>query len=226
MFMGLTWLAPFVAGSVPDTGSLLRDTTSVADVPALFGAASRLLNLVWAAAATLLIVAAGIAAPQRRAPLQWLGVLTLVLTLDDTLLLHDDLLPERGVPEGLVLTVYALLGLVLAARWWPDRASAVGLAFFVGGILLGSSVLVDAVFDDLYLLEDTLKLSGVVAWLLCGKWAIADGLEQGRRRPTPPAESAQEATVYPADGHLADDRDGRRAPTPATAPKGRYDVTR
>ncbi len=175
--MGLTALVPVVVSSVPDTGSLLRDTTAVARVPAWFGATSRLVNLFWASAATLL-----------------LGLLTVVLTLDDTLLVHDDLLPRHGVPEGLVLTVYAVVGLVLATRWWPHRASAVGLAFFVGGGLLASSVLVDALSDHLYLLEDTLKFLGLVGWGLCGVWALSDELA-ARTRRVPPKDRSGEAPV-------------------------------
>ncbi len=192
--MGLTALVPVVVSSVPDTGSLLRDTTAVARVPAWFGATSRLVNLFWASAATLLVVSARVAAPHRRGPLLLLGLLTVVLTLDDTLLVHDDLLPRHGVPEGLVLTVYAVVGLVLATRWWPHRASAVGLAFFVGGGLLASSVLVDALSDHLYLLEDTLKFLGLVGWGLCGVWALSDELA-ARTRRVPPKDCSGEAPV-------------------------------
>ena len=189
--MAVVGLLPRVVSAIPDTGSLLRDTNSVAEVLAWVGSVSRLVNLVWAAAATVLVVAARSAVAHRRRPLLLLGLLTAVLALDDTLLIHEDLLPMRGVPEGLVLTGYAVAGLALAVLWLPDRRSAVGTAFFAGSALLGLSVLVDALSDDLYLLEDTCKLLGVVGYGLSGWWALDDAgdasdrsfAEAGRIRP-------------------------------------------
>lgn len=80
------------------------------------------------------------------------------------------------MPEELVLTAYAAMGLLLAVRWWPDRRTTVGAAFYAGGALLAASVVVDALSDVQYLLEDTLKVLGLVAWGLCGAWAVGDGL--------------------------------------------------
>lgn len=181
--MALVWIAPRVVSSIPDTGALLRDTTSVADVPAWVGAVSRLVNLVWAVTATLLLVASRFAAAHRRTALLGLAILTGALTLDDTLLIHDDLLPQQGVPEGIVLAGYAAFGLVLGVRWWPDRRTAVGAAFYSGSTLLAASVLVDALSDDLYLLEDAAKLLGVIAYALSGAWALSDSLHSGSGLP-------------------------------------------
>lgn len=181
LVMAFTWLVPVVMGSVPDSGSLLRDTTVVLEGPAWAGAMSRLMSLFWAATTTLLLVAAFLAAAHRRLPLLALGVLTMALTLDDTLLLHDDVLPRNGVPEMLVQGAYAVAGLVLATRWWPERAHAVGLSFFAGGALLAASIAVDVLVADWYLLEEGFKLLGIVSWGLCAVWAIGDELDRPAR---------------------------------------------
>ncbi len=175
---------------VPDVGYLTRDATSLTGVPWWTGAISRFTGLCWAVAATVNLIAAnslaaGAALPKLRRSLLLLGVLCIMLALDDTMLVHDAILRVRGVPEEALFATYALACLVLA--WW-FRASwrtAVGAAFFTGAAMLAVSMVLDSVYallslskNILFLVEDGSKLAGVLAWSLCGLWAYSDRVSE------------------------------------------------
>ncbi len=91
-------LAPVLSGRVPDVGYLTRDPTAIAGVPWWVGAVSRLTNLGWVAAAVANLLAARVVAPARSRPLL-LGGLCAALAIDDTMLVHEGILPRLGVPE-------------------------------------------------------------------------------------------------------------------------------
>lgn len=188
LLMGAVVAAAAVSDRIPDTGYLTRDPTSVGRIPWWAGSVSRLTNLVWAAAATIAVLAGLQTRTRLRRPLVLLGLFIGVLTLDDTLLLHDAVLPGRGIPEPLIMLAYALAGLALAVLWLPLRRTAVGIAFYLGGLLLALSLGIDVVWGDLYVREDTPKLLGALVWGLGGWWAFTD--ELGRRSPTDPAAGA------------------------------------
>lgn len=144
--------------------------------------------------ATVSVPAALVATTPLRRSLLWLGALCAALTLDDILLLHDAVLPGRGMAEGFVLTAYALAGIVLARWWWPLRRTHVGAAFFIGAGMLAVSVALDTVLGDFYVPEDGAKLLGVVAWGFCGAWTFSDALARlrthDRRRVRAVADAA------------------------------------
>lgn len=165
-------LAPVLSGRVPDVGYLTRDPTAIAGVPWWVGAVSRLTNLGWVAAAVANLLAARVVAPARSRPLLLLGGLCAALAIDDTMLVHEGILPRLGVPEVLLLAVYALLGLMTAALWfWSTWGDAVQAAFLAGAVMLALSVAVDLARKEMFLLEDGAKLIGVLAWCFCGVWA-------------------------------------------------------
>lgn len=174
LLMGAVVAAAAVSDRIPDTGYLTRDPTSVGRIPWWAGSISRLTNLCWAAAATLAVLAGLLDRGRLRRPLVLLGVFIAVLALDDTLLLHDAVLPGRGIPERLVTAAYGVAGLALAVLWLPLRRTAVGMAFYLGGLLLAVSLGIDVVWGDLYVREDTPKLLGVLVWGLGGWWAFSD----------------------------------------------------
>ncbi len=175
--MGLLLVATGVSTALSDrildVGYLTRDPTAIAGVPWWTGAISRLTNLAWAVAATASLMASQVAPRSRRWPLLLLGVLSAALAIDDTMLVHEAVLPRLGFPEGLLLVLYALTGLVLAGFWLRTSwRSEVQLAFFTGGAMLALSVVVDVLSKELYLLEDGAKLVGVLAWCFCGVWGL------------------------------------------------------
>ena len=168
--------AAAVSAAIPDTGYLTRDPTSVGRVPWWAGSVSRLTNLAWASAATLAVVAGLVATPPRRRLLLLLGAFLAALTLDDTMMLHDAILPGRGIPEKLVVAGYATAGLALAWLWWPLRSTASGLAFYFGAGMFAVSVAIDVLIAKAYVPEDATKLLGLLAWGLCAWWTFTDGL--------------------------------------------------
>lgn len=194
---GLLMLAAVAAaalsGLIPTTGYLLRDTAALAEVSPWLGSVATFNNLAWAVAATLNVVAGLAEQGSSRGRLLSLGVVTMVLAVDDSFQLHELVLPDLGVPEMLVLAAYALSGLALASYWLPLRHTAIGAAFYMGVFLLASGVLVDLVLPDrilfsvlidagLRLVEDGAKLMGALAWTVCGAWGFSEAVTYLRSR--------------------------------------------
>ncbi len=174
-------LAVLLSERIPNAGYLTRDATAVGGVPWWTGGLSRFTNLCWAVAASVNVMAALGSGPIWRRTLFLLGGLCAVLALDDTLLVHEVASRVLGVHELVVLAVYGLAGLMLA--WWfrSSWRTPVGAAFFVGLMMLALSVAVDALSETQFLLEDSAKLVGVLAWCFCGVWAYSD-LSSGRSK--------------------------------------------
>jgi hypothetical protein len=180
LVMVATGLAAEVSGRITDVGELTRDPTAVAGVPWWTGAISRLTNLLWAAAAALNASAARTAPTSHRPPLLLLAALCAALAVDDTLLVHESIMPGHGVPEDLVLVLYAVVALVLAGLWWTTSwRRTVLFAFFGGAAALAVSVAADVIHTVPFVVEDGAKLLGVVIWCLCGAWAHSDMLATG-----------------------------------------------
>ena len=149
-------------------------------LPLLSGGLAMLNMMVWASAGAMAVLAAVIWPPRRR----WLlgfALLNFLLALDDALLLHEEVGPELGLPEKGFHLLYAALGVLLL--WGAfrsavdpraeDRLSPVrmqdlplsGLAFVLGLLLLGLSVVIDQTTHGQYLWEDAPKLLGALVWL-------------------------------------------------------------
>lgn len=185
LLIGGTGIAVVVFERVPAVGHLTRDATAVAGVPWWTGAVSRLTSLCWAVAATANILAARGSARSLRGPLLSLGLLCVALGIDDTMLVHEAVMPRFGVPSSLILGIYALAALALAWAWLRTSGDIwVRSAFFVGGTMLAVSFVVDVVVHGLMgledsslllLIEDGAKLAGVTAWCFVGAWAHRSG---------------------------------------------------
>ncbi len=153
----------------------------MAGVPWWTGSISRLTTLGWVVAAVAAVLAGRHARTGHRSRLVALGSLCGVSALDDSLLLHEEVLPSLGLPEPPFLVLYAVAGLALARMWVRSRRwTPVEVAFAAGTIMLAVSVLVDVVVNRAAV-EDVAKLIGVVAWCLCGVWAHED-LVRGQRQ--------------------------------------------
>lgn len=188
-------------------GDLTRDPVSVAGVPLYVGFVSQLGIVLWSATAACCFLAALIVARQGL-DIRWrnffLGAagLSLMLGLDDLYLLHEVFFPYFGIPELVVFGVYGLLVAVFLGRYLSLllRSDFLLLAMAFG--FLGLSVLAD-LFDveliEPYLLEDTLKLIGILGWLcyfartavavatLSARLAESARPAQSRSKPAAPA---------------------------------------
>ena len=179
-----TGLVVEASSRIPDVSAVTRDPTAVAGVPWWTGALSRLTNLCWAAAAALNFLAAQAAVTRHRLPLLLLAGLGAVLGIDDTMLLHESVLPAGELPEQPLLALDAVAALVLAVLWRrvPWRRSNV-TAFLAGAALLAVAVASDVLHTVPLLVEDGAKLGGILAWCFCGFWAHADMLATPRDAP-------------------------------------------
>lgn len=106
-------------------------------------------------------------AARDRGLLRVIAVYSLVLAVDDFFLVHDDMLPRKGIPETATYAAYLLVGAAVALYWRRDLFAIRHAALFLAGALLFSSVALDVVtpYSRLELVvEDSLKLAGLCVW--------------------------------------------------------------
>jgi hypothetical protein len=154
---------------------LTRDPAATFDAPPYVGMLSNATMLVWTAAATICLFAAGATRSDQavRRFLFFAGLFTAVLLLDDLYMIHEVLAPEYlGIPEKVVYVIYAM-----AAFFWLSKYRNVIRAtdyrlLMLALFFLGSSVGIDILdsrgwfpIDSPYLLEDGAKIAGVIFWL-------------------------------------------------------------
>jgi len=144
-----------------DLDAISRDSNETTDAPVETGALARVGFILWggaAATAGLVALIAGDAGTRRMFGVLALGLAG--LALDDALLIHEVVLPELGVPEKLVLAIWAL-----AAGFWLVRyAPRIHRANWTLGVLaLGAfagSLAID-VLGHTEWAEDVLKTVGI-----------------------------------------------------------------
>jgi hypothetical protein len=150
---------------------LVRDPSQVAKYPFYIGLISHLGVLLWCAGAAICLFSAGLARERvMRRFLLASGLVTAVLGLDDLLTLHESAFPDYlGVPEhavlaaeGLIVAAF-LLGFVRVIVRTDFLLLGLAFAFFAGSELVDQGAFNQGLN---YLLDDGLKLFGIVSWLL------------------------------------------------------------
>ena len=153
---------------------LTRDPSAVNDTPIYIGILSMFGLLLWAAAAAICLFSAvltGRDARHRQAALFLFcsGLISLLLMLDDALLLHERVIPERlHIPEAGVFLSYVLIGLVYLMYFFRRILGSDYLLFLLALLFLGSSAAMDQFLPMSNLetfLEDSLKFTGIIFWL-------------------------------------------------------------
>lgn len=156
-------------------GDLTRDLAATTESAWYIGSVSSVGALGWAAAAAVsgLAAVALTGKPEAisgRRSLTIFAVLSVVLALDDVLLLHDDLLLRLFGSELPVYSAYAIVGaafLVYSRRIIPRHAKP---TLAVALVSMGGSVLVDIMWvsdsESRLLTEDGLKFLGIWTWAL------------------------------------------------------------
>lgn len=178
-------------------GDLVREATYVARAPVYTGGLAATGVGLWVAAAAVALFST-LGQPWRNKRLGELvvvlGLLSVVLALDDQFRLHEDVLPALGLPEETAYVAYALaLALVRARDAVLQRADTT--AFVLAVVLLAMSVGVDLVQQPLQdrlgltggarvYLEDGLKLCGAAVWL---RWVAALSRDVPASAPVPAA---------------------------------------
>ncbi|MEM8539824.1 MAG: hypothetical protein AAGF25_02610, partial [Pseudomonadota bacterium] len=96
------------------------------------------------------------------------SLLTGWLALDDMFLLHELVLPSLGLPQVVVIGIYAILVLGYLGLNWRFIMQQEWWILAVGSGTLSLSVIVDTVFHSLVpvfvYLEDSAKFIGIVSW--------------------------------------------------------------
>jgi hypothetical protein len=159
-----------VARSVP-MALLTRDLAATAGLRFDVGIVSNIGAMVWCATASISGFAAwhlrGMPAQRERAGL--LGAAALLLFLmgsDDFLMLHETVYPKLGLSEAFVVLLYGVGYGAMLLRWREVVLDSELLLLALGTVLFAGSVIVDGFAKDSTALEDLLKLSGQVLWLL------------------------------------------------------------
>lgn len=151
-----------------DYWNIVRDPNAIAGQPAYFGFYSGMGSVLWLVAGATTLFAAGCLhhadAPDRRRLLLFLGGLfCMIAGLDDLFMLHEQSY-RIGIPEKLVMAVYALFLMAVAAAAYPVFRNTNWIYFAAALLCLGTSALVD--MADLarsgaVLIEETLKFAGI-----------------------------------------------------------------
>lgn len=154
---------------------LTRDIADVYDTGFYAGLLSNLSNLLWSAATAVCFFTLTLLARDNRHRhaswfLFWSGLLCLLLTLDDTFLLHEEVFPVYfHVPEfvvyiGYVVMVAAYLGYFIRRILMTDY-----IFLLIAFVFLGLSAAADQLLpfsNRETFFEDGLKFMGIVFWLV------------------------------------------------------------
>jgi len=151
-------------------GTLSNDPVQIAGLPTRYGILANVSLALWGAAIGIaLLGAAGAFRARRVREARWLASgagLSLILLADDMLLLHDEVLESRGVPERVTLLGLAAVVVVLAV-WNRTALLQTNLVLF--GLTCGWfgiwAVSGGALFDGGAYLQDTAKLCGLCGWV-------------------------------------------------------------
>lgn len=152
--------------------NLTRDPAAVLGGPAYIGFASHIGVILWIAAGAAALVggyfASALKATNGRL-LCWAGVLSLALGADDLLMLHEDIFPRIGLPQKLILSIYAGFALLFVMQFWREILERAYPLIALAALFLGTSLVVDMAVSYSEFeaaLEDGAKLFGVTFWLL------------------------------------------------------------
>ena len=173
MLMQIVFVA-VVLGRGKQVDNLYRDLIAIGDLPLWSGLISQIGGMVMTGAAAIGLFAYFAASEAKRRGSRFLlmaGALSLVLALDDLLLLHDGWLLRLGVPEALTQATYALaaMAFVFVFRRQLLTMDRLAQACLIGGLVaMACSAVADVVLEsggNLYV-EEGAKQVGFVFWLL------------------------------------------------------------
>lgn len=151
--------------------TLTRDPADITGMPFYMGILSTLGVMLWSATTGICGVGWLLLEPshQQRRFLGASALLSLLLALDDAVLLHERVFPKHlHIPENLVLAGYLGLGMAYLFYFLPRMLSTdYGLFIFAVGFM-ALSIVFDVImpFHELATFtEDSLKFIGIVFWL-------------------------------------------------------------
>lgn len=150
---------------------VIRDLAQTCDTALGVGFLSSVGYLLWISAAAIALFGALSGAVDVRGRVYQLllsgGVFSLLLCLDDMLLLHD-----RYIGSGFLYSLYAVFALLILLRFRSQVQTLGGGSFLLAVVLLGLSVIIDQLqelipvdYSTLQLFEEGAKFLGIATWL-------------------------------------------------------------
>ena len=171
---------------------LTRDPAAVTNSSFCIGILSNLGIMLWSAATTICFLAAFLLSRYNRNHqiicfLISSGILCLILTLDDALMLHEEVIPTYlHIRQGVVYIGYCLLAAGYAMVFWPLLLDTDHLLLLLASLFLGLSVAMDKLLpltDIETFFEDSLKFTGIVFWLAYFWRAASEMIREGLAQP-------------------------------------------
>lgn len=153
---------------------LTGDPLSISGDPVYTGFLSQIGVFLWAAAAGICLFSANVLpkgsdCSKIRRFLFVSGMLTLLLGLDDMFLLHEEVFPRFGIPEKAVFSGYASLLIFYLIRGYKTLLKTEYVLLGMAFVCFGGSIVLDLWEPpgiDPFLFEDSVKLVGIVSWLV------------------------------------------------------------
>jgi hypothetical protein len=150
---------------------IIRDPAQQTGQSSFLGFVSNIGVWLWICSGTICLFSAGVggAATEKKQKelLILIGIISLVLAVDDFFLLHDRYLYQRGV-----FLFYAVFAITLLVRYFRKIMEIDGFAFLIAGGLLALSIFTDLnqrkiPFDyaHVQVAEDGFKFVGAASWL-------------------------------------------------------------
>jgi hypothetical protein len=189
-------------------GDILRDPASVAKAPFYIGAGSNLGLGVWAAAAALAFFAVALmgsdpALREERKFLFWSGIVTVGLFIDDTVMVHDAILPRLlHIPGPSTYVIHLTVAVLYFRRFRHELVRkdlallvlAAGFAAF--SLVFDLSWPLYRVFDRTiipanHLAEEGLKLLAMVSWMGYLARRAADAVRDAAAQRLPVTEPGE-----------------------------------
>ncbi len=166
-------------------GNLTRDPNAIVGAPFYNGFISQIGIFFWSASAAICIFSAKIITKGHdslniKSFLFFSGLLTLALSLDDAFQLHEGVLPYLGVPEEVVIAVYAGFLIFYLIRFYSVILNTQYILLVIALVFFGVSIILDLFnipFLSSNLFEDGAKMAGIVSWFFyffrVGKAAVS-----------------------------------------------------
>ena len=150
---------------------ILRDPAQQTGQSSFLGFLSNIGVWLWVCSGAICLFSAGVGGfvseQKQKQLLILIGMLSLVLAVDDFFLLHDRYLPQRAV-----FLCYAVFTIFLLVRYFKNIMEIEGFAFLFAGGLLALSIFVDLnqrkiPFDYAHVqaVEEGFKFVGAASWL-------------------------------------------------------------
>jgi hypothetical protein len=148
--------------------NLTRDTAAIGNLPFYTGWISYIGAMFWCAAASIALFTA-YNIKNKKFFLQ-IGILSLILLIDDLFMIHDGLISRIGIDEKILFVVYGIIVLYIIINNFSYLKKNNYYLLLVPLMLFAISIFVDvlpeSVIPQKYLFEDGSKFLGIGGWMI------------------------------------------------------------